>query len=654
MEGRKRAGYTVLGLLWVGAVMAQGELDLVPPEAGYFRPEDPVSVQLPADMPPGSLQQLSVELDGIDVTSFVTVEADKIVYRPPQPLGFGAHQLRVVEYQPDGNIVERALFSLEVRKNAAFREAEANVDTTLSATWRVADQHVDSTIARSQQQAGANLNGRIADGSWQARSDIGLIFNSQRDQTANQRKLDLASGLVEASRGPVAVRAGDHMIAGSSFVMDSFSRRGLSGSVQLDRMRSQLTGFAMRTENSSGFWNWPGVSDNRHRTDGITLSSAPLAVKPERLQIAATYLDGEGSTVGTSTAGVDESVSGRATDLVIDSLTWEQRVRLRGEYASARTDFDGTGALEAVTDDAWGMLAVYQHPQTELRGSAFNWNVGAEHKLIGPWFFSLGNTALATDKLLNQAFGGFNWGGWSVNTLVARETDNVNDEPNIPRLRSDYVTLGSSYAATTQQEKTGFMRLFSQPYLTFLGQHVARRHTDIPVGYGGDRIDDNTDAVSVRAQFVPGSWSWDFGHTRTWFNDAANLQPDYISDVSDLGAALPLSDRFSLTPRVQFQTTDDHDNDVVTRNLALQAGVQYAVIQNRLNTSLDYSLIRQWADNSADSSNTYVVSATVDWIVAQPRGYRPGLSLFTMGSYQNDLNVYQIFAGLRLGSQLTY
>ena len=46
----------------IATVQAQGELDLIAPEVGYFRPEDPVSVQLPSDMPPERLQQLSVEL----------------------------------------------------------------------------------------------------------------------------------------------------------------------------------------------------------------------------------------------------------------------------------------------------------------------------------------------------------------------------------------------------------------------------------------------------------------------------------------------------------------------------------------------------------------------------------------------------------------
>jgi hypothetical protein len=642
-------------LLWASAVQAQGELDLVAPAAGFFRPDDPLAVRLPPAMPPGELQQLSLELDGIDITSFIAVEDGKAVYRSPQPLAYGAHQLRVVEYQPDGNIVERAQFNLEVRKNAAFREADVTASGDLTATWRVADQHVDSTIAKSQQQGNLNLQGRVADGSWQASSNLAMLFNSQRDQTANQRKFDLATGLVEVSRGPLALRAGDHMIPGSSFVLDGFSRRGVSGTMKLDPLRSEITGFAMRTESTSGFWNWPGASDSRRRTDGVTLSMAPLAVQPERLQIAATYLDAQGSEVGTSTVGNDESVQGNAGDLVIDSLTWGQRVRLRGEYASSRTDFDGPAtALAPTRDDAWGMLAVYQHPQQEVRGSAFTWNVGAEHKRVGPWFYSLANSMLATDRLLDQAFGGFNWGGWAVNALVARETDNVDDSTAIPTLRTDYTTLGSSYSPAAQEEHTGFRRLFDHPYLTLIAQHADRKGIDIPAGYAGGSIDDSTDSVAVHAQFAPSSWSWDIGHTRTWFSDTANLQADYISDVSDLGASLPLSERFSLDPRLQYQRTDDRDNNVLSSALSLQAAVRYAIIQNKLDTTVDYSLVRSWTDNASATSRSNVVNASVNWTVAQPRGVRPGITLFTTGSYQDDTNLYQIFAGLRIGSQAVY
>ena len=46
-------------------------------------------------------------------------------------------------------------------------------------------------------------------------------------------------------------------------------------------------------------------------------------------------------------------------------MTWDQRVRLRGEYARSHTDFDGAAtALDTISDDAWGLLRV----QLECRG----------------------------------------------------------------------------------------------------------------------------------------------------------------------------------------------------------------------------------------------------------------------------------------------
>ncbi len=510
-------------------------------------------------------------------------------------------------------------------------------------------------MERNQSQGGLGVDARIADGQWQAHANLGLIYNSQRDQTADRRRVDMTSGLVEASRGPVAVRVGDHSIPGSSLVMDSFARRGVSGSVRVDGLRSNVTGFSMRTEAVNGFRNWPGASDGRHRTDGVTLTTAPLASNPERMQVSATYLNGEGSPVGSSQSGADEPVTTRAASLAADSLTWDGRVRLRGEYAYSRADLDASaGPLNAQSDDAWDLLAVYQHPQQEVRSAAFDWNIGAEHKRVGPWFLSLGNPALPADRLLNQAFGGFNWGGWSLNVQAARETDNVDDIPALTRMRTDHVTVGTSYTPAGAEEKTGVMRLFAQPTLTAYAQHAAQKFEHTPAGFGGDRVNDDTDSAYVGLHFTPGDWSWDIAHTRTWFNDAANVQVDYVDDLSELGFDVPLSQGISLSPTLQYERNNDHDNAVLTESLAAQAGFSVLALDDRLNAGLGYTMNRSWADNDPSRKTTYTFNAMASWALVQPRENRPGVSLFTTGSYSDDDNLYQIFAGVRIGWQAAY
>lgn len=641
-------------LLWTTAATAQWVVDLEAPPGGFYHPDDALSFLVPADTPVETLQRLSLEVDGIDVTAFITREEERAVYRPPQPLAYGNHELRLVEYLPDGSIVEHALYTVDVRKSAAFREADLAANVDVAASRRVADGHFSSTVSRDQQQGGLGMEGRLANADWQTRAALGLIYDSQVGNTANGRRLDMANGLVEASQGAVALRAGDHVIPGTGFVLDSFSRRGMSGSLRLDSLRSEITGFAMRTEGVNGFTPWPGVSRKQARTDGVVWTTAPLARQPERLQISATFLDGEGTSVGSSTVGATDVISGTAGSLVVDSRTWDRRVRLRGEYARSRSDADASGStLDAVSDNAYGLLASYNHVQREVRGAAFNWNAGVEHKRIGSWFYSLGNPALPTDKQFSQAFAGFSWGGWSLNTTLARETDNVADDPRVPRTRSDYLSLGSVYTPAVTGEATGVMRLFAQPTLSLYVQHGGREFETVPATYVGDPVDDRTDTVSAGLQFVPGSWTWDIRQTRTWFDDAGNISADYNSDLTELGFELPLSEHVQISPRLQYERFSDQDSDVLTQTLLGQFGIRTQAMQDRLSTDLSYTLNRSWTDGTPETTS-YTVSATAAWVVLPARARRAGVSVFATGSYLDDGAIYQVFAGLRIGWQPTY
>jgi hypothetical protein len=127
-----------------------------------------------------------------------------------------------------------------------------------------------------------------------------------------------------------------------------------------------------------------------------------------------------------------------------------------------------------------------------------------------------------------------------------------------------------------------------------------------------------------------------------------------VDDLSELGVDMPLSRHVSLSPRVQYERFADHDNDVLTQTLLAQVGFRLAAIRNRLDADMNYTVNRNWTDDNSQDSTGYTYNATVAWTVLQPRTNRPGVAVFTTGSYLDDDNVYQIFAGLRIGWQAIY
>ncbi|OOG22014.1 hypothetical protein B1C78_15630 [Thioalkalivibrio denitrificans] len=644
-----------------GTGQARAQVDLEPPPEGYYRPSDAFSFVVPADMPPERLQRLRLALNDIDVTAFVRREADRAIFSPPQPLAYGTHRLRLVEHAEDGAIHELALWTVQVRRSSAFQEADGRANLDLALSNRVSDRRLDGGVPRNTAQGALTAEGRVADDDWALRGHIGLLHNSQTELMPRDQHVDLATGLVEGSRGPVVLRAGDHAIPATGLVMRDFARRGLSGSLRFDDLRSEVTAFAMRTEAISGFHHRFGVGDTGHRTDGAMLSVAPLTDRPERLQIQVLYLDASGSTVGSGTEGDTETSRGNASSVAVDSLLGEQRWRLRAELARSSARFDEAAPSVSESDTAHSLLAMYTHPQHLANGAAFNWHAGAEHTLVGPWFFSLGNPALAADRRLVRAFSGFQWGGLGINGQVAREHDNVDDDPNLPRLRTDYLTLGTQYTPALVPREEGIARLFNQPSLALVIQDMAQRYDRVPAAFGGDDVDQDTRVIHAGLRFVPGTWAWDVSHTFTRFENHAGTQPDYDNGLTELGLDVMVGDRYSLRPRVQYNTLRDRDNDTTTRTTTAGLGVWAALVPGRVDVSLDYSLNRTKGGDDSVDTDTQTVTGMLNWQLRTPRENRPGISLFASGSYQDNDNgagigndVYQLFAGMRIGWPVSY
>jgi hypothetical protein len=640
---------------------ARAQVELEPPPDGHYQPTDPLSFRVDPGMPPEHLQRLGLELNNIDVTAFVRREGDRAIFAPPQPLGYGTHRLRLVEYAPDGAINELALWTIQVRRSRAFREAGGHANLDIAGTHRLDDRNLGGDVPRNTSQGALSAQGSVADDQWALRGHVGLVHNSQVEMMPHDQRVDLASGLVEGSRGAVVLRAGDHVIPATGLVMRDFARRGISGSARLDTLRTELTAFAMRTEAITGFHHGFGVSDSGHRTDGAMLSVAPLVDRPERLQIQFVHLDASGTAVGSGAAGDVEGSRGNATSVAVDSLLGEQRWRLRAEVARSSARFDEAASLGSESDTAHGLLAVYTHPQRLANGSAFNWNAGAEHTLVGPQFFSLGNPALAADRRLVRVFSGAQWGGLAANAQVAREHDNVDDDPNLPRLRTDYLTLGSQYTPALVPRERGIARLFNQPSLALVVQDMTQRYDRVPAAFGGDDVDQDTRVIHTGLRFVPGTWAWDVSHTFTRFRDHAGTQPDYDNGLTELGFDIMLGDRYSLRPRVQYNTLRDRDNDTTTRTTTAGLGVWAALVPGRLDASLDYSVNRVKAGDDSVDTDTQMVTGMLNWQLRTPRENRPGISLFASGSYQDNDNgtgmggdIYQIFAGMRIGWPVSY
>src|SRR5690606_17759924 len=164
--------------------------------------------------------------------------------------------------------------------------------------------------------------------------------------------------------------------------------------------------------------------------------------------------------VATSVVGDPPPARGRAASLIADASLLESRLRLRGEYAVSRFDFDGDGAdldsnntidpgenLPAERDDAYSALITYLPWHEKLvAGKPLAWNLGLESRRIGTFFRSPANPVGVSDRELLRGFTGMNWSGIDAQLSIGRERDNVEGFDFLPRTETAQNVIALTYA----------------------------------------------------------------------------------------------------------------------------------------------------------------------------------------------------------------
>lgn len=652
-------------LLQIAAIPATYAADwspqLVVPTSGARGPSDALRIRLPAAAI-AVLDRLTLELDDFDVTALVTREGNDAVFSSPQPLPYGPHTLRLIENAPDGTITERGVWQFDVRKNATFREAEGRISSTLNIIQRIADDDLtEPTPRKTQANGAAQLSGMLGDDAWRLKGNMDLLYNTQESLTPRQKdQLDMGRFLLQAEAGPVSAQAGHHAVAPDSLIMQAFNRRGVSvkGGRDTDPVNGTL--FMLRTQDIVGFQEGFGIGDKNNRVDGATIVGRPAG---DALTLSAMYLTGEGPSqsgaVGTGVAGDTLSTGGSAANFVADSRLLDKSLRLRGEYAASRYDFDGLNTgNEEEKDDAYSALVTYSPWKNKVaNGSPMALQVGLENKEIGTFFKSPANPIGVTDRKATRGFGSFGWGGFNLQSSLGYETDNVNDIALLPRTESIQTALSMTYTPTLNLAPPADAN--QQPSLPWYGQptygltYLSLDQDVIKAGAGLTEGDfHETKNLTAVASFSYTTWMWSVNHSIGKDTDFTNLADDTETSTTQLAANFRVGEKLTIGPSVQYGQVDNVTTPALsseTYTALLNLG--YAFTQ-RVNANVSYSVNRQKVDNSSVDTKSNDLIGSLNWIVQQAQGMQPGFTLSLEGQYHdmddrvlviNNQNNYQIF-----------
>ena len=653
-------GWLAACLLPADVVRAQDwQPELRPsPSGAYWAPNDPIAIYLPPSLPIEVLQSLALELDNFDVTSLIQREGDLAVLRLPEPLAPGEHRLRLVEYAQDGSIIERGLWTFEVRKSAAFQNLEAQANIAFDATRILTGDNLQGADDNIFQSGG---DGQVVfqDGNWQATSQANYLYDSRDEQSLTGREADLGEYVSTLTFQNDDLRSdttlGHHDIGATDFIMDQFYRRGVSLGIGSADSRVQVTGFALASEALLGVDRISGIEDPDDRVQGGHVRLRPIDALRDNLELTGTYYQGERTAGGDNEFVLDERSDGNGFSVAADSLWLDDRLRLRGEFARSRFDLDSAdGAFDPETDEAYSALASYailrDQPVDDL---PLNWNLGLRHERLGTFFGSIANPFLVGDRITTTLFSDVTWDTFAFQAQAGHQTNNVNGLDGLPRDRTLNLFLNGSYALFPGPNDEPLPDWVGLPSFGLSFNVTDVKQTDLPPGTSA--IGDNQ-TISTTASFstFDDTWGWYLSETLNVVNDKSGGDGDTLGFLTGLGAQFPIGDRVNLAPYTQWGLDDNQNLNETLHTVLLGFSADAQILPEVLSSNVNYSYsYSRGADSTLD---THILGAELLWTLLQAEQNRPGFGLALSGSIQESNGdaildtqdrVYQVFLSLK-------
>lgn len=671
------AGAAVVFAAGIAADDVPWEPRLVPLDRP-FRAGDEIRLVLPASVPGDALEYMALELDNVDISQLVrldsTPEGHTVSVRPIGMLSSGTHLLRLVQYLPESGFVERGRWDIAVPGS----ELSARADASLDVGYRAADSGIASDVNNTQGQGPLRADVSYQSGGWSYRGRGKFLFDSQGVSVKGTkrgmdprdgREFDIGDFRLDAKTRPFSAVIGHHALDQRSLVINNFYRRGISLQAENTDKTLAASGFAFSSDPVTGFQRGLGFSDAEHRVAGAMVSARPLPGNSRALTLTATYLQGE--VEDNSGVGINSGQTvgdGDAASIAADALLFGGSSRIRGEYARGSYDADAAGdKLKSESDDAYNVFFQY----TPVRGGTWagqpvQLDLGVEQQVTGPFFRSPANPTLPFDRELLRAFATAYWGPLSVQLDGGVESDNVDDDPLYPRLKSDFQTLWLNYRPLPEYSEDGMPRTpwYGDPFVSFAYRAADQKNDRIPENFAGTPIDQTMDyyQLDVGTMFPRGYWSLGYGYGSD--KDLTGTVGDRTTETLSALAYWQIGETALFSLQAMYSPVENDLTSVTTRSRLLAGNLDLELVPGSLVGGLLASVQEDDATDHSVDSRTWTYGFHLDWAVVPVRSNRPGLTLWVKGEKQDienrlavagdDGDAYQILTGIGLRLPVYY
>lgn len=651
-ERRLRAAAAALALTVLAAAGAAAEEGATPtlrqPEPGTAAaPTVRIEIHVPPAIPVERLSRWTLELDGIDVTALVSREGELALVDPPQTLAPGRHTLRIVETTPAGALEELA--SWRFRVVPADEEGGLRFEGSADATGGALIAH-NNTGDEPGRGTGQGSGFAAVEGGgqgWSVRAEGDAVFDTEQRLTPNGTVGDidefLFSGTAWNDAGSATVTAGHTTPGTGSMIMaQPYNRRGLALTLSDIDERVTLRPFAVRTERIGGVRHGLGISDPDNRTVGGTAVVRPLS-DPDALTVQATVLTGQGRSGGLGQASpLDVDVGGLATDdagegtagsLRVDSTLFDRHVSVGAEYAATSYD-PGAGASAERSQGYRVELGYDSHPGGALPEQGPAWSVSAAHERRGLFFRSPAEELAGQDFEETRLSGRLAWPSFELGATASQIVDNVEDKAFLPTVRSRGARLDAYWSphAADPDAEPGW---FGTPAFRAAAEIYQDLQVDTPPAYAFDPVNRLERAGELGATFTYSGWSWDVSHRIAYLGDRTPIG-DRLVNYSQLTMNFPLGDRVFVSPYLQYSTDRNQTTGVDQDSLNGGITASAVIVPRALDFDVSYAYDASAASNGTVDFAIHTVESSLNWRIAEPDGYMPGVTFSIRGAYNHS------------------
>lgn len=403
--------------------------------------------------------------------------------------------------------------------------------------------------------------------------------------------VDLSSYLMNFTIGKVKASLGHTSFGGNRHLVNSFSSRGISVTVPINKY-FDVTGGMMNGTSVLGVSNFLGVSQIRHQMQGATLGVEFFPKRKNAVRLEVTGFNGYLQALnGVSEGQVVDAERSRGFGFRLITSDKTERFKIEAGYALSRffnandpsLDPNGTAVpVQAVIRSAFYIDSTNQILKDIklTKKKNLNLSVGFKYEYVEPLYRSLGASSSADKASQDYSLDG-SIGEITFQVGHGRANDNLRNVPSILKLltRSTRFSLALPLSALVGDSEK------PSPLLPRLGYSIDRTNNlgdAIPVN-GGFEVDLATvpDLASTN-QTASSSWQFkkfNFGYTygRTFADNrqAGSENKDQLGWVHGLSFGLNPSDDIGFTAGFSFDSQQNFELNQINRTKTLNLGTTW-------------------------------------------------------------------------------